>query len=220
LAWGILTSFKRRVKKAFAKFGSYPDDSPPNGSKVNVSDDASVEQMAEIKSRANTLDGRNKYGDAPDAVVEGKINKVSQVPVNPEPEHYHGAYFPAGGLNGNKRPNISAIRIWVAATKVGLDKPQSYMKITEEAGEAFGYIPNGMTKKAREYQIDKITYLVARKIWYVGRKPAAINDVDWDKMTKHMRPAEGTFHHKGNDEWGGNFPYGETYKYRSGYVNQ
>ena len=32
------------------------------------------------------------------------------IPVNPIPEHYHGAYFPAGGLNGNKRPNISAIR--------------------------------------------------------------------------------------------------------------
>ena len=217
MAWGIVTSFKRRLRKAFEKFGSYPEDNPPNGSKVNVSDDASMEQAAEIKSKANTMNGRNIYGDAPDKAI---IGKYSQIRDNENPEHYHGAYFPAGGLNGNKRPNISAIRLWVETTKVGLDKPQSYLRITEEAGEAFGYIPSGMTKKARNTQIDRITYLVARKIWYVGRKPAAISDVDWDKMTKHMRPAEGTFHHKGKDNWGDNFPYGETYKYRSGYVNQ
>jgi len=59
-----------------------------------------------------------------------------------------------------------------------------------------------------------ITYKVARKIWYVGRKPASISDMDWNEQTKDMRPPEGSF--SKNENWGGNFPYGETYKYVSG----
>ena len=84
MAWGILTSFLRRLRKAFAKFGSYPDDSPPNGSIVNVSDDASMDQYAEIKSKANTMNGRNIYGDAPDKqllvnILKSEIMKILNI---------------------------------------------------------------------------------------------------------------------------------------------
>ena len=201
------------------KIGSYFGDKPPDGSVVNVSPDATIEEEQVIRGNAATNDGRNMYAEPEDSVLnEGTF---SQIKDNENPEDYHGAYFPAGGLNGNpSRPNISAIRLWVEKTKVGQNKPQSNWNISEEVGEAFGYIPNGMTVEAERKRVDKIAYLVARKIWYVGRKPAALNDVEWNDMTKNMRPAEGTFHLTGRDEWGGNFPYDETYKYRSGYINE
>ena len=41
-----------------------------------------------------------------------------------------------------------------------------------------------------------------------------MSDDDWQEDTKDMRPAEGSF--SKNEDWGGKFPYGETYKYDSG----
>ena len=203
------------------KVGSYFGDKPPDGSIVHVSPDATIEEEQVIRGEAATMNGRNMFGDAPDKVVEGKMGTYSQLRDNEDPEDYKGAYFPAGGLNGKpSRPNISAIRLWVEKTKVGQKKPSSNWNVSEEAGEAFGYVPSGMTVEAERKRVDKMAYLVARKIWYVGRKPAALNDVEWNELTKDMRPAEGSFHLVGRDEWGDNFPYDETYKYRSGYVNE
>ena len=39
--------------------------------------------------------------------------------------------------------------------------------------------------------IDSIAFKVSRKIWYVGRKPSAINrSWEWNEMTKTMRPTK------------------------------
>lgn len=124
------------------------------------------------------------------------------------------AYYPAGknpysGSQGSK-PNIEAIRQWVENTKVATS---SNFILSEEFGKKSGFI-YGKSGKELEQAVDEITYKVARKIWYVGRKPRWMHDDDWQKETKHMRPVEGSFSE--NENWGGNFPYGETYKYESG----
>jgi hypothetical protein len=125
------------------------------------------------------------------------------------------AYYPAGknpygrGNEGGK-PNIEAIRQWVSNTKVATS---SNFILSEEFGKKSGMI-YGKSGKELENAIDEVTYKVARKIWYVGRKPRYMSDDDWQEDTKDMRPAEGSF--SKNEDWGGKFPYGETYKYDSG----
>ena len=61
--------------------------------------------------------------------------------------------------------------------------------------------------------IDSIAYMVARKIWYVGRKPKDMTDFDWNELTKYMRPQEGSF--GAGDVWDV-FKYDENYMYSSG----
>ena len=44
-----------------------------------------------------------------------------------------------------------------------------------------------------ERMIDQIAFMVARKIWYVGRKPSDMSDEEWENETKHMRPNPETY---------------------------
>tara|TARA_R110000744_G_scaffold174299_1_gene293106 strand:+ start:297 stop:986 length:690 start_codon:yes stop_codon:yes gene_type:complete len=229
LVSGLIAWWKRQMDKLYTFFGGYrgaPSSPTSTGtpSKRVYSDDAEPWQIATLDSSDQTNNNTNQWMDVRDSVFNTGVVKPSEVKPTENPEDFKGAYFPAGGLNGGRRPNIAALRLWVQANKIGQDKfqgePNSNFKIDKSFQEAFGYVPNGLTIKEREYEIDRITYLVARKIWYVGRKPSSMNDPQWDELTRDMRPAEGSFHHKNSDEWGGSFPYGQTYKYRSGYVSQ
>ena len=76
--------------------------------------------------------------------------------------------------------------------------------MTAEFGDAFGYISSNLTQAQQKKKIDEVTFKVARKIWYVGRKPSSMDDNEWDEATKDMRPPEGSF--SSNEEWNGNFP--------------
>ena len=69
-----------------------------------------------------------------------------------------------------------------------------------------------------EYAIDRTAYRVARKIYYVGRKPSGMTPEQWDDDTAGMRPQEGTYHKKGKTReiWTNGFPYGPDYQYRTG----
>jgi len=66
-----------------------------------------------------------------------------------------------------------------------------------------------------EYAIDRTAYRVARKIYYVGRKPSGITPEQWDDDTAGMRPPEGTYSPK-TERWTNGFPYGPDYNYRDG----
>ena len=66
-----------------------------------------------------------------------------------------------------------------------------------------------------EYAIDRTAYRVARKIYYVGRKPSGMTPEQWDADTAGMRPVEGTYSPT-TEHWTNGFPYGPDYEYRTG----
>ena len=74
-------------------------------------------------------------------------------------------------------------------------------------------VTTDLSNRQKGNLIDSLAYKVGRKIWYVGRKPSNLTDSEWDSMTKHMRPARGSY--GGNDAWK-KFPYTEGYRYSSG----
>ena len=65
----------------------------------------------------------------------------------------------------------------------------------------------------RDNVVDSIAFKVARKIWYVGRRPTTMTDEEWDAHTKYRRAEEGSFGK--NDHWV-KFKYDVNYKYQSG----
>ena len=72
-----------------------------------------------------------------------------------------------------------------------------------------------LTLKQRETLKDSIAYMIGRKLWYTGRRSAYETDAQFNRRTKHMRPAMGTY--SAQDKWkAGEFPYDETYQYTSG----
>ena len=133
------------------------------------------------------------------------------------PDGWEIAYYPAGkrgrkGKNHGKKPHIDAIKMWVRDTKLA---GMSQMQLEDEYRKVRGSEGNvSWSDDKMDSLIDSIAYLVARKIWYVGRKSSRETDIQWDEHTKDMRPAEGSY--ESNENWGGNFPYGEEYTYSSG----
>jgi hypothetical protein len=188
---------------------------PKNVENIKVSSDITTEELGMFVSQSLQNVQRAPLTEPPDVVLrrEKALPKVTN-PRDDLDEPRELAYYPAGrnpyGGGQGSKPNIEAIRQWVSNTKVATS---SNFILSEEFGEEAGFI-YGKSGKELEDEIDKIAYKVARKIWYVGRKPMSMSDVEWQEETKNMRPQEGSFSE--NENWGGNFPYGETYKYVSG----
>jgi len=188
---------------------------PKHTKDLKISPDSTTFEQAVFIAKSVQKVDETPFAEPPDIVMNAKTTKPSRINTYPEPspEGWAYAYYPAGGNTG-KRPNIEAIRTWVENTKVG---NASSWSITEEFGEAFGFIGWGFTPEEKKKKIDEVTYKVARKIWYVGRKPNTMTDSEWQEETKDMRPPEGSFNYRGEEKWN-NFPYDETYMYRSGYI--
>jgi len=106
-----------------------------------------------------------------------------------------------GAILPQTKVNWDAIEEWVRTVKVRSD-PLLGDLIQTEMFDSY---------------VDRVVHKVARKIYYVGRKPKSVTPEEWDDLTRDMRPAEGTYA-KG-ESWGKNveFPYTREYKYRSGY---
>jgi len=99
------------------------------------------------------------------------------------------------------------------------EQTQENIQMSEEMSAYVGRIgKRGRNQdKAINSLYDSATYKVARKIWYVGRKPAHWTDDQWNEHTKTMRPAEGTFDMKREERWrDGLFKYDVNYKYTYG----
>ena len=138
------------------------------------------------------------------------------------PDAWERAYYPAGqpaeGGQWGKKPDIGRIKQWVEDLKwagikeewMGLKKRSADSK-KESGSRAFK--KTAFTTKQRENLLDSEAYMVARKIWYVGRKPSSMSDWEWNEHTRGMRPPEGSF---GENDVFGDFPYGKTYVYKSG----
>jgi hypothetical protein len=126
------------------------------------------------------------------------------------PDGWIAAFYPHGG-DSNKRPNMHALKEWVVDVK--LAKMTTY-DLQLEYGKVFNKkVPTEWDKKMKDNLIDTIAFLVARKIWYVGRKPKSMYDWEWDDATRDERPAQGSF--SKNEHWANGFPYTRSYKYKS-----
>ena len=210
----------------------------PRGTKPNeimISKNISETELLEhLKSLANK-EQNTVDNDPPDKYIEfGTWDRKDQswygTPVYPDdwrkPIYPAGRSDPNSSTYGNK-PNIQMIEQWVEDVKFAgksqreLEQEYNIMYDQESMG-------TGWDKKKMDRLIKSVGYVVARKIWYVGRKPSGMSDIEWERDTKHMRPDDQSFDagfkkQYGRqvylkEEWGdmGNPYLQEEYSYTSG----
>ena len=119
-------------------------------------------------------------------------------------------------IEPGKYVDIDALREWVRTTKINRD---------EDLQDALRYdvlkIPvnlEGLWTSTLDRAVDRIAFKVARKIYYVGRKPPTMTPEEWDIYIADKRPEPGTY--SKNEDWGDRgFPYGSDYKTRDGAID-
>ena len=121
-------------------------------------------------------------------------------------------------IDPGKHVDIPAIKEWVMTTKIHRDP---------ELQEALKYDHLKISSNLSPYwessldrAVDSIAFKVARKIYYVGRKPPTMTPEEWDIHIKDKRPEPGTY--SKNEDWGPRgFPYGDeaNYSYRQGIID-
>jgi len=119
-------------------------------------------------------------------------------------------------IEPGKYVDIDALREWVRTTKINRDP---------DLQDALRYdvlkIPvnlEGLWTSSLDRAVDRVAFKVARKIYYVGRKPPTMTPEEWDIYIADKRPEPGTY--AKNEHWGSKgFPYGVDYEYRSGIID-
>ena len=195
---------------------------PDNVSDVQFSDDASPKEIGMLIASAQSTQPEDEIDDR-------WMEYISEYPALPAPkvipalpENLQRGYYPQ-----TIKPNIDAIKQWVINVKLAGASNEDIIEEYYRDRETPNRIkdPNwtrrsdSITKndnniyRIKESVVDSIAYKVARKIWYVGRRPASMTDGQWDEHTKYRRPEEGSFGK--NDTWEV-FKYDVNYKYESG----
>jgi len=212
---------------------------PPNIDPVSVvlNDDLSNNSLALIIDAIQNPQQQWRDNELPDDVIEAleQVEKFRKLNPNTSSKKSHNrvigsnsgkriypdgwelSYYPAGkkgrrGKGHHGKPNIDVIKMWVRDTKlIGM----SQMQLEDEYRKVKGTEGNvSWSKDKEEALVDSIAYLVARKLWYVGRRSSRETDEQWQDHTADMRPPEGSY--EVNEDWGGNFRYGREYVYSSG----
>ena len=130
------------------------------------------------------------YVDDPRYAYDEDFDYPSQM----RPTKYHG------GAPPGTRVSIDDLKEWITGTKI-----QSDPELLAVANDP----------KKFENMVDSIAYKVARKIYYVGKKPEYMTPEDWDALTLHERPAMNSY--SSNEKSSiGDFDYGSDYTYRQG----
>jgi hypothetical protein len=120
------------------------------------------------------------------------------------------------GIDPGKYVDIDALRDWVRTTKINRD---------EDLQDALRYdvlkIPvnlEGLWTSSLDKAVDHVAFKVARKIYYVGKKPPTTTPEEWDIYIADKKPEPGTY--SKNEDWGERgFPYGVDYKTREGPID-
>ena len=113
-----------------------------------------------------------------------------------------GQYEPttSGGTDPGTKVDIDELKDWIRETKTQQDP-----NLQEVATNSEKY----------EREVDRTAYRVARKIYYVGRKPSYMTPEDWDATTVYLRPAMNSFSQNESSTIH-SFEYGSNYSYRQG----
>jgi hypothetical protein len=194
-------------------------NTPKSRKNVNFVKNITPFETAMVARGLQDPDGAIKT-EPPNVVLESKrslppiTNPYDDIKAHRDIAYYPAGKNPHGRGDEGKKPNIEAIRQWVENTKIG---NASHITISENFGKEYGFVGWGFSDKEKENAINEVAFLVARKIWYVGRKPSSMTDDEWQEETKDKRPPEGSFNYRGGEKWN-DFPYDETYMYRSGYI--
>ena len=177
-----------------------PSDIDPNS--IVMGDDLSPSE--EIAFMESITDKENKImeNDASDDYIDysdGGYRKAKKpAPVLPKyPDSFRRAIYP-GGKNSTidtalgKKPSIQMIKQWVEDVKLA---GKSQRALEQEYNKMYDQdsIPSGWDNTKMNNLVNSIAYVVARKIWYVGRKSSSMSDIEWDNDTKHMRPDDQTY---------------------------
>ena len=119
-------------------------------------------------------------------------------------------------IEPGKYVDIDALREWVRTTKINRDEDlqdalrYDVLKISVDL--------HGLWTSSLDREVDHIAFKVARKIYYVGRKPPTMTPEEWDIYIADKRPEPGTY--SKNEDWGDRgFPYGSDYKTRDGAID-
>lgn len=197
-----------------------PDDVPLVG--LNLGNNMSTNELSSLIDSIQQPEKNFINNELPDYIIGSENypthSQVWQGGVVPQfPEGWEKSYYPAGkrGLRGKKhgeKPNIEKIKVWVKNVKLG---SKSQIALENEYMKVFkvGSI-NNWSKKHEDRLIDSIAFMVARKLWYVGRRSSRETDEYWDSHTRDMRPPQGSFSSKAEANM--EFPYDQSYEYRSG----
>jgi hypothetical protein len=177
------------------------------------------------------VDDVEKTGFVVDEIEAKNIEEVVEKHIDAEidqPKYkYDEDFFEMGDEKGRDiedtdmiRPgryvDIDALRDWVRTTKINRD---------EDLQDALRFdvlkIPvdlHGLWESTLDRAVDHIAFKVARKIYYVGRKPQSMTPGEWDTFIADKRPEPGTY--SKNEDWGERgFPYGADYKTTEGPID-
>lgn len=197
-------------------------DIPENIYDLQWSNDATDEEIGSLIASAQST--------MPDDEIDDQwLDYASQYPklkapktLLALPENLQRGWYPA-----TIKPNIQAIKLWVETVKIASLSDEEIIEEYKRDLESPNRIedPNWTRRsdsiemtsynmyKIKDYVVDSIAYKVARKIWYVGRRPTSMTDEQWDAHTKYRRPEEGSF---GDKDYWKTFKYDVNYKYQSG----
>ena len=204
---------------------------------IVLPDNISNESLAMIIFGLQDPEQQWKDNELPDDVIQGLDEVKNFRKLNPStssklthnrvrgsnsgqriyPDGWELSYYPAGkrgrrGKDHNGSPNIDAIKMWVKDTKLA---GKSQMQLEDEYRKVKGSEGNVSWDDTKyEALVDSIAYLVARKLWYVGRRSSRETDEQWQEHTSDMRPPEGSY--ASGEDWDDMFPYGDEYVYSSG----
>ena len=146
------------------------------------------------------------YEEPPDEVIKG-VHATGQF--EKLPEYYAGEVLPA-----EKKGDISALKSWIERVKWA-DMSEMDLRLEyNRHKKTTGLSP--LTQEQRETLKDSIAFMIGRKLWYLGRRSVYETDGEFNRRTRHMRPAMGSY--SATDTWTteGGFPYDETFQYTSG----
>ena len=176
-----------------------PKNTKPN--EIMISENISQTELLGHLTNVVNKEQNIKDNDPPDQYIEfGTWDRKRKEFYNSNinyPDGWRKPIFPAGkssptDTSYGKKPNIQMIRQWVDNVKLA---GKSQMELEKEYNVMYDQdsIKTGWTKEKMDRLINSIAFVVARKIWYVGRKPSGMSDTEWDNDTRHMRPNDQSY---------------------------